>query len=119
MKQTPHRTAADRRAALWIVGLAVALLALFLLSFVLGRYDVPIWQVVRILLSKVFPMEETWTANMAVAATGRAKRGILFQMGPCSISSCRFCVLAAKVIYPFHGKWHKAFLPSINKGKHA
>lgn len=58
-------------------------------------------------------------SNMAVAATGRAKRGILFQMGPCSISSCRFCVLAAKVIYPFRGKWHKAFLPSINKGKHA
>ena len=58
-------------------------------------------------------------SSMAVAATGRAKRGILFQMGPCSISSCRFCVLAAKVIYPFRGKWHKAFLPSINKGKHA
>ena len=49
-------------------------------------------------------------SSMAVAATGRAKRGILFQMGPCSISSCRFCVLAAKVIYPFRGKWHKAFL---------
>lgn len=67
MKQTPHRTAADRRAALWIAALAAVLLALFLLSFVLGRYDVPIRQVVRILLSGVFPIEETWTANMTVA----------------------------------------------------
>ena len=67
MKQAPKHTAADRRAALWIAALAVVLLALFLLSFVLGRYDVPIWQVVRILLSKVFPIEETWTGNMAVA----------------------------------------------------
>ena len=29
-------------------------------------------------------------SKMAVAATGRAKRGILLQMGPCSMSSCRF-----------------------------
>ena len=88
MKQTPHRTAADRRAALWIVGLAVALLALFLLSFVLGRYDVPIWQVVRILLSKVFPMEETWTANMAVAVLNvRLPRILLACLVGCSLSA--------------------------------
>ena len=29
-------------------------------------------------------------SSMAVAATGRAKRGILLRMGPCSMSSCRF-----------------------------
>ena len=29
-------------------------------------------------------------SRMAVAATGRAKRGILLQMGPCSMSSCCF-----------------------------
>ena len=67
MKRKASPTAADRRAALWIAVLAAVLLALFLLSFVLGRYDVPIWQVARILLSKLFPIEETWTANMAVA----------------------------------------------------
>ena len=83
MKQTPHRTAADRRAAL-----AMALLALFLLSFVLGRYDVPIWQVVRILLSKVFPMEETWTANMAVAVLNvRLPRILLACLVGCSLSA--------------------------------
>lgn len=83
MKQTPQRTAADRRAAL-----AVVLLALFLLSFVLGRYDVPIWQVVRILLSKVFPMEETWTANMAVAVLNvRLPRILLACLVGCSLSA--------------------------------
>ena len=87
MKQTPHRTA-DRRAALWIAALAVALLALFLLSFVLGRYDVPIWQVVRILLSKVFPMEETWTANMAVAVLNvRLPRILLACLVGCALSA--------------------------------
>lgn len=56
MRQTMPRTAANRRAALWIAVLAAALLALFLASFVLGRYDVPIGQVVRILLSRVIPL---------------------------------------------------------------
>ena len=66
MKQKPF-CLADRRAALSIAVLAAALLALFLLSFVLGRYDVPIWQVVRILLSRLLPLEQTWTGNMATA----------------------------------------------------
>ena len=57
-KHTP-KTAADRRARLWLMVLAAVLLALFLVSFVLGRYDVPLWQVVRILLSKVLPLEAT------------------------------------------------------------
>ena len=66
MKQKPF-CPADRRAALCIAALAAALLALFLFSFVLGRYDVPIWQVVRILLSRLLPLEQTWTGNMATA----------------------------------------------------
>ena len=33
--------------------LAAGLLAVFLLSFVLGRYDVPIHQVLRILLNEI------------------------------------------------------------------
>ena len=63
MRQTMPRTAADRRAALWIAVLAAALLALFLASFVLGRYDVPIGQVVRILLSRVIPLLWVSTAS--------------------------------------------------------
>lgn len=66
MKNKPH-TAADRRAALWLAALSVLLVAAFLLSFVLGRYDVPLLQVVRILLSPLLPLEKTWTDSMAVA----------------------------------------------------
>ena len=88
MKQTPHRTAADRRAALWIVVLAAALLALFLASFVLGRYDVPIWQVVRILLSKVIPLTRTWTGNMEIAVLNvRLPRILLACLVGCSLSA--------------------------------
>ena len=47
--------------------MASALLALFLLSFVLGRYGVPLGEVVKILLSRVFSIEQTWTDNMAIA----------------------------------------------------
>ena len=47
--------------------MALALAALFLLSFVWGRYDVPLGEVVRILLSRLFPLTQTWTANMAIA----------------------------------------------------
>ena len=46
--------------------MALALVLLFLLSFVWGRYDVPLGQVVRILLSRVFAMAQTWTDNMAI-----------------------------------------------------
>ena len=86
-KHTP-KTAADRRARLWIVVLAAVLLALFLVSFVLGRYDVPIWQVVRILLSKVLPLEATWSANMAVAVLNvRLPRILLACLVGCALSA--------------------------------
>ena len=41
--------------------MASALLALFLLSFVLGRYGVPLGEVVKILLSRVFSIEQRQT----------------------------------------------------------
>lgn len=86
MKKKHHIT--DRRAALWLIVLAAVLLALFLLSFVLGRYDVPLWQVVRILLSRVLPLEETWTANMAVAVLNvRLPRILLACLVGCSLSA--------------------------------
>lgn len=47
--------------------MTLALLLLFLLSFVWGRYDVPLGEVVRILLSRLFPLTQTWTDNMAIA----------------------------------------------------
>ena len=50
----------------WMMGLPV-LLVLMLLSIAIGRYPVPVGEVVRILLSGVFPVEQTWTAQMAAA----------------------------------------------------
>ena len=86
-KHTP-KTAVDRRARLWIVVLAAVLLALFLVSFVLGRYDVPLWQVVRILLSKVLPLEATWSGNMAVAVLNvRLPRILLACLVGCALSA--------------------------------
>ena len=86
-KHTP-KTAADRRARLWLMVLAAVLLALFLVSFVLGRYDVPLWQVVRILLSKVLPLEATWSGNMAVAVLNvRLPRILLACLVGCALST--------------------------------
>ena len=50
---------------LWIF--ALVLPALILLSVAMGRYPVPVREVVRILLSKIFPISQTWTAHMATA----------------------------------------------------
>ncbi len=61
------KTVSARRAFFCLVILGAVLAALFLFSFVIGRYDVPLGQVVRILLSTIVPMEETWTASMRTA----------------------------------------------------
>ena len=68
--------------------MASALLALFLLSFVVGRYGVPLGQVVRILLSGVLPLEQTWTGNMAIAVLNvRLPRILLACLGGCGLSA--------------------------------
>lgn len=61
------RTTEGRRGRLILCILAAALLSLFLLSFWLGRYDVPPGEVVRILLARLFPLDATWTEQMQVA----------------------------------------------------
>ena len=43
-------------------------------------------------------------SSIAVAATGRANRGSLSQIEPCSISNCRFCTCAAKIPASFLSK---------------
>lgn len=60
-------TVSSRRAVLCLLLLCVLLIALFLFSFVLGRYDVPIWQVARILINEIVPLEQTWAASMRTA----------------------------------------------------
>ena len=68
--------------------MASALLALFLLSFVVGRYGVPLGQVVRILLSGVPPLEQTWTGNMAIAVLNvRLPRILLACLVGCGLSA--------------------------------
>lgn len=68
--------------------MASALLALFLLSFVMGRYGVPLGQVVRILLSGVLPFEQTWTDNMAIAVLNvRLPRILLACLVGCGLSA--------------------------------
>ena len=88
MIRSKHHTAADGRAALYIAVLALVLLALALLSFVLGRYDVPFVQMVRILLSRVAPLEKTWTDNMATAVLNvRLPRILLAGLVGCALSA--------------------------------
>ncbi len=68
--------------------MASALLALFLLSFVMWRYGVPLGQVVRILLSGVLPLEQTWTDNMAIAVLNvRLPRILLACLVGCGLSA--------------------------------
>lgn len=68
--------------------MASALLALFLLSFVVGRYGVPLGQMVRILLSGVLPLEQTWTDNMAIAVLNvRLPRILLACLVGCGLSA--------------------------------
>lgn len=62
-----ERDAGKRHPAVCLAALAGLLVALFLASFVLGRYDVPLSQVARILLSRLLPLEKTWAPNMEAA----------------------------------------------------
>lgn len=80
-------TVSARRAFFCIFLLSVLLAALFLISFVLGRYDVPVWQVARILLAEILPLNETWTAAMRAAVINiRLPRIALACMVGCCLS---------------------------------
>ena len=78
-----------RQPILRICILIAALAALFLISFVLGRYDVPVSQVVRILLHGMgFPLEKTWTDPMATAILQiRLPRILLAALVGCALSA--------------------------------
>ena len=77
-----------RRKNSSIVILALALPVLILLSVAMGRYSVPVGEVVRILLAKVFPIQDTWTAQMAAAVWNiRLPRVLLASLVGCSLSA--------------------------------
>lgn len=80
-------TKSARRARMQIALLLAALVLVFLLSFSLGRYDVPVGQVVKILISSVFPIEASWTKNMEIAVLNvRLPRILLVCMVGCCLA---------------------------------
>jgi len=85
MRISAMNQSASRRNALCLLALSGALAALFLFSFVIGRYDVSPMQVLRILLSRIIPLEETWTKSMqAVVLNVRLPRIAL----ACLVGAC-------------------------------
>ena len=75
-----------RSAHIRLVGLGVFLLVLFLLSFIWGRYDVPLTEVLRILAGRVVPLRQTWTDHMAVAVLNvRLPRILMACLVGCSL----------------------------------
>ena len=82
----------SKRARRCILLLGLILIVVFLLSFSLGRYDVPVTQVIRILLSKLFPLEQTWETNMEIAILNiRLPRILLVCLVGCCLSSAGIC----------------------------
>lgn len=65
--------------------LATVLFVLFLLSFWLGRYDVPLGEVVRILLSRIAHFSSTWTEQMEIAVINIRLPRILLA---CMVGGC-------------------------------
>lgn len=53
-----------KKARRCVLLLSLMLLFVFLVSFSLGRYGVPLSQLVKILLSRIFDIPKTWTDNM-------------------------------------------------------
>ncbi len=83
----PQKNAAER-AAMTLCVLAAVLLAVFIASFTLGRYGVPVLQVLRILIDRVIPLEHTWTAEMeTVVINIRLPRIMMACLVGCSLSA--------------------------------
>lgn len=79
---------ASAKAARTLLLLFLVLLAIFLFSFSLGRYGVPVNEVLRILLSRIFPLAETWTPEMeTVVINIRLPRILMACMVGCSLSA--------------------------------
>ena len=71
-----------------ILAMGALFLATFLLSFSLGRYGVPIKEVIRIFLHKLIPLRQTWTAEMeTVVINIRLPRIIMASLVGCALST--------------------------------
>lgn len=85
--RTVHTLPSDRKARLCIAVLLTALAGLFLLSLAVGRYAVPLSEVVRILVGKVFPVTPTRDRNMEIAVLNvRLPRILLACLVGCSLA---------------------------------
>ena len=63
-------------------------LATFLFSFSLGRYGVPVKEVVRIFLNKIIPLQHTWSAEMeTVVINIRLPRILMASLVGCALST--------------------------------
>lgn len=64
------------------------LLVLFLFSFTIGRYGVSVGNVIKILLSGIFPMKKTWTSAMEASVLNvRLPRILLSCLVGCCLSA--------------------------------
>lgn len=71
-----------------ILLLVVLLVIVFLASFTLGRYGVPLSQVVKILFDRVIPLNQTWTSEMeTVVINIRLPRILMACLVGCCLSA--------------------------------
>lgn len=93
MEKTPPaaetaRGGAHKKPVRMLLILAAILLFIFLASFSLGRYGVPIGEVARILINRVIPLEVTWTSQMEAAVVNvRLPRILIACLVGCSLSA--------------------------------
>ncbi len=71
-----------------ILLLVFLLIIVFLVSFTLGRYGVPLSEVVKILFNRVIPLRQTWTAEMeTVVINIRLPRILMACLVGCCLSA--------------------------------
>ena len=94
MKKTETHQRMDKQEPMYasktarLLLMCALLLALFLFSFSIGRYGVSLKEVVRIFLSKIFPLRQTWTAEMeTVVINIRLPRIIMASLVGCALST--------------------------------
>lgn len=76
-----------KRGASRIVIALATLAAVFLLSFTLGRYGVPLGELIKIIFSRIVPITKTWTSEMeTVVFNIRLPRILLSCMVGCCLS---------------------------------
>ncbi len=74
--------------AVRIALMGVLLLAVFLFSFSIGRYGVPVKEVVRIFLGRIFPLQQTWSAEMeTVVLNIRLPRIVMASLVGCALAA--------------------------------